>query len=130
VIYRVGAEILVIVHLAFVIFVVFGALLVLYRRWIALLHVPMALWGAATELLGIVCPLTPLEQRLWRLAGEAGYENGFIEHYLLPVLYPAGLTRSVQIGLGVATLLVNVALYAWLATRTSNHNKKHYKSII
>jgi hypothetical protein len=117
VIYRVGAELLVIIHLAFVVFVVCGALLVLYRRWIALLHVPMALWGAATELLGIVCPLTPLEQRLWRLAGEAGYENGFIEHYLLPLLYPAGLTRSLQIGLGLGALLVNGALYAWILAR-------------
>lgn len=116
-IYRVGAELLVIIHLAFVVFVVCGALLVLYRRWIALLHVPMALWGAATELLGIVCPLTPLEQRLWRLAGEAGYENGFIEHYLLPLLYPAGLTRSLQIGLGLGALLVNGALYAWVLAR-------------
>jgi hypothetical protein len=117
VIYRVGAELLVIIHLAFVVFVVCGALLVLYRRWIALLHVPMALWGAATELLGIVCPLTPLEQRLWRLAGEAGYENGFIEHYLLPLLYPAGLTRSLQIGLGLGALIVNGALYAWILAR-------------
>lgn len=116
-IYRVGAELLVIIHLAFVVFVVCGALLVLYRRWIALLHVPMALWGAATELLGIVCPLTPLEQRLWRLAGEAGYENGFIEHYLLPLLYPAGLTRSLQIGLGLGALIVNGALYAWILAR-------------
>jgi Protein of Unknown function (DUF2784) len=117
VIYQVGAELLVIVHCAFVAFVVFGALLVLYRPWIAFLHVPMALWGATTELLGIVCPLTPLEQALWRRAGEAGYEGGFIEHYLLPLVYPAGLTRSVQIALGIAVLLVNLALYAWIVIR-------------
>jgi hypothetical protein len=117
VIYRVGAELLVVVHLAFVLFVVFGALLVLYRPWAALIHAPMALWGISTELFGIVCPLTPLEQRLWRLAGEAGYEGGFIEHYLLPVLYPSGLTRSVQIGLGLGAILFNVVLYAWVWLR-------------
>jgi hypothetical protein len=115
--YRLGAEVVILVHFAFVAFVVLGALLVLHRPWIAFIHVPAALWGAATEFFGIVCPLTPLEQRLWRLAGEAGYAGDFIEHYLAPILYPAELTRALQLRLGIAVLAVNLALYAWVLAR-------------
>jgi hypothetical protein len=105
------------VHFAFVAFVVGGALLVVYRPWVAFVHVPAVLWGAATELFGIVCPLTPLEQRFWRLAGETGYAGDFLEHYLASILYPTGLTRTVQVGLGSALLALNVALYGWALAR-------------
>jgi hypothetical protein len=80
-------------------------------------HVPAVLWGAATELLSIVCPLTPLEQRLWRLAGETGYAGDFLDHYLASILYPSGLTRAAQLALGVAALVLNVALYGWIFAR-------------
>ena len=113
-IFRLAAELVILVHFAFVAFVVLGASLVFYRPWIAFVHVPAVLWGAATELLGIVCPLTPLEQRLWRFAGETGYAGDFIDHYLTPILYPAGLTRGVQVALGSALLALNLAVYGWV----------------
>lgn len=115
--YRLAAEIIVLVHLGFVVFVVLGALLSLRWRRAALVHVPAAIWGVTTEFLGIVCPLTPIEQSLWRLAGESGYSGGFVEHYLVPVLYPNELTRSVQIALGTLAVLMNAALYAWILAR-------------
>lgn len=115
--YRLAAELVVLLHLGFVLLVVFGALLGLRWRWWPLLHIPAALWGAATELFGLICPLTPLEQRLWQLAGEAGYSGSFVAQYLLPVLYPAELTRELQLVLGAAVVLLNVALYAWVWRR-------------
>jgi hypothetical protein len=116
-IYRFAAELVILVHFAFVAFVVLGAVLVVFRPWVAFVHVPAVIWGAATELLGIVCPLTPLEQRLWRLAGETGYAGDFLDHYLTSILYPTGLTRTVQIGLGSALIALNLGLYAWALAR-------------
>ena len=110
--YRILAEGDVLVHAAFVVFVVTGGFLA--WRWGALVwaHVPAALWGAAIEYGGWICPLTPLENHLRSLAGQAGYSGGFIERYLLAWLYPDGLTRGVQVALGVAVVLVNAAVYA------------------
>lgn len=116
-IYRLGADAVVALHFAFVVFVAIGAFFVLRWPRLAWAHVPAAIWGAGIELAGGICPLTPLENRLRRLAGEAGYSGGFIEHYLLPVLYPGGLTRGVQIALGVLVVAVNLAVYAWILTR-------------
>ena len=116
-IYRVLADLVVGVHALFVAFVMVGGLLALRWRWVALLHVPAAAWGALIEFQGWVCPLTPLEQSLRAAAGQAGYRGGFIEHYLLPALYPAGLTRGVQLVLGTAVVVVNVAVYAVLLRR-------------
>ena len=107
-----------VLHLLFIAFVVAGAALL--WRWprLAWLHVPAVLWGAYAELSGTICPLTPLENRLRALAGEAGYTQGFIEHYLLPLIYPAALTREVQLALGAAVVAVNALLYAlWLRSR-------------
>ena len=107
-----------VLHLLFIAFVVAGAALL--WRWprLAWLHVPAVLWGAYAELSGTICPLTPLENRLRALAGEAGYAQGFIEHYLLPLIYPAALTREVQLALGAAVVAVHVLLYAlWLRSR-------------
>ncbi|GMV05611.1 MAG: hypothetical protein AMXMBFR53_18880 [Gemmatimonadota bacterium] len=98
-------------HVAFLLFVVFGGLAVLRWRRVAWLHVPCVLWGAWVELAGWVCPLTPLENRLRRLAGESGYAGGFLEHYVVPLLYPPGLTRGMQVALGVAALALNVGVY-------------------
>lgn len=109
------ADLVMVVHLAFVLFVGGGALLVLWRRWVAWFHVPCALYGAAIEFFGWVCPLTPLEQALRRRAGE-GYRGGFIEHYVGEVLYPADWSE-IHLWLGVGVLVVNGALYAWIFLR-------------
>ena len=106
------ADVLVVLHLAFVVFVVAGGLLVLYRRRLAWVHVPAALWGAAIALGGFICPLTPLENWLREAGGGTAYTTGFIEHYVVPVLYPGALTRTIQIGAGVFVLVVNAILYA------------------
>lgn len=116
-IYRWLADVVLAAHLAFVIFVLLGGLLVLRRPRVAWVHVPAAIWGILTEYAGLICPLTPLEVALQRRGGGAGYEEGFIEHYLIAVLYPAGLTRSLQFGLGTLALVVNVAIYARVFAR-------------
>ena len=118
------ADLIVLLHFLYVLFVVLGGLLVLRYRWVALLHVPAALWGALVEITGWMCPLTPLEMRFRFLAGQAGYEDGFIEHYLLPLIYPPGLTRGMQISLGVAVALVNLAIYLaiWRRGRGASNN--------
>ena len=106
------ADLIVIFHFAFVLFVVFGGLLVLRWRKLAYVHLPVALYGTLIELVGWVCPLTPLEKRLRESAGLQGYQGGFVEHYILPVLYPAGLTRGVQLVLGALVIALNLAIYA------------------
>ena len=110
------ADLVVTVHVLFVVFVVLGGLLALRWPRAAWLHLPAAVWGALIEFAGWICPLTPLELWLRGLAGQAGYGGGFIEHYMLPVLYPAGLTRGVQVVLGVFVVGVNVVVY-WLVLR-------------
>ncbi len=105
------------IHLAFVLFVVLGGLLVLRRPRLGWIHAPAAAWGVLTEFGNIICPLTPLEDELRRRAGEAGYQGGCIEHYLSALLYPADLTRSLQILLGTFALCVNLAAYGWLVAR-------------
>ena len=115
--FRILADLVVGVHALFVAFVVVGGLLALRWPWVVWLHLPAAVWGALIEFQGWICPLTPLEKSLRAAAGDAGYQGGFIEHYLLPVLYPAGLTRGVQVVLGTAVIVVNVAIYAVLLRR-------------
>lgn len=116
--YKLAADALVVVHLLFILFVVAGGLLLVRRRWIAWLHLPAAVWGVLIEWRGWVCPLTPLENRMRELAGQAGYREGFIEHYLLPAIYPAGLTTGVQAILGGIVIVVNAAVYGYLLSRT------------
>ena len=106
------ADATVVVHLAFVVFVVCGGLLVIRWRRVAWVHLPAVVWGAWIEFAGWICPLTPLENSLRARAGGATYGSTFTEHYLLPVLYPAALTREIQWGLGVFVILVNVVIYA------------------
>ena len=116
-IYRLAADLVLIAHVAFVVFVLFGALLVL--RWPKLLglHIAAVLWGVLVELTGVICPLTPLEVRLRELGGDIGYQGDFIGHYLTTMLYPAGLTRQLQIGLGFAALVPNALAYGYLVAR-------------
>lgn len=116
-IYRLLADSVLILHLLFIGFAVFGGLFALRSHWIALAHLPAACWGAFIELTGGLCPLTVLEVEFRRCAGDAGYSGSFIEHYLLPVIYPAGLTRDIQFGLAGFVILINVAIYGVLVYR-------------
>ncbi len=109
---RIAADIVVVIHLAFIVFVVCGGLLVLRWPRLAWVHLPAAVWGVAIEFGGWICPLTPLENTLRRAAGDEGYASSFIERSVVPVVYPAGLDREAQFILGGLVLAVNVALYA------------------
>jgi Protein of Unknown function (DUF2784) len=115
--YRLLADLVLVLHAGFVVFVVLGALLALRWPRVAWVHVPVVLWGAGIEFVGGICPLTPLENHWRRLAGEQGYPGGFVEHYIVSALYPDGLTRNVQIVLGALVVAVNVAIYAWALRR-------------
>ena len=110
-IYRILADAVLVIHLAFIVFAVAGALAALRWRRLIWVHLPCALWAVAIELGGWLCPLTPLEIYLRRSAGQAGFTGGFIQHYLLPVIYPHSLTREIQIGLGIGVLVINLFLY-------------------
>ncbi|MGH8352169.1 MAG: DUF2784 domain-containing protein [Pseudomonas sp.] len=114
-IYRLAADAVVLLHLLFILFALLGGLLVLKWRWLAWLHLPAVVWGALAECLQLICPLTPLEVGLRRAAGELGYAGGFVEHYLIPILYPSGLTAQVQLWLGGLLVAVNVLVYLGLA---------------
>jgi hypothetical protein len=114
---RALADLVLLVHAAFVLFVVLGGFAVLRWPRLAWIHLPAAAWGAVIEFAGWICPLTPLENRLRGLAGDAGYQGGFVEHYLLALLYPAALDRSIQVGLGLAVIAVNLVAYGWVAAR-------------
>lgn len=117
------ADLLVLAHLLFVAFVMAGGFLL--QRWprLAWLHLPAAAWGAAIEFTGGICPLTPLENRLRALGGEGVYSGGFVEHYLLPILYPEHLTPLVQLGLGGVVVAVNLVAYT-LAYRSWRRREK------
>jgi hypothetical protein len=114
---RAAADVIVLLHLGFIVFVAFGALLVLRWNRIIWLHVPAFLWGAFVEFSGTICPLTPLEQSLRIAAGEQGYTGGFIDRYIVAAIYPAELTASVQFAIGVFVIAVNVVIYGSLLYR-------------
>jgi len=118
-------DLIVFLHFAFVLFVVLGGLLVLRWPRAAWLHIPAVLWGALVEFTGWICPLTPLENSLRRARGESGYQGDFIAHYVLPVLYPNGLTRTDQLMLGGIALGINVGVYAALILRHKRRAAKH-----
>jgi hypothetical protein len=119
-IYHWLADLTVIVHGAFVAFVMVGGFLVIRWPGLVWLHVPAAIWGVLIEFGGWACPLTPLEKTLREHAGAAGYPGGFVEHYLLHALYPNGMTRGVQWLLGGFALVVNIVAYALVIRRTRN----------
>jgi Protein of Unknown function (DUF2784) len=108
------ADLVVAIHFTFVLFVILGGLLVLRWPRLAYLHLPAATWGVLIEFAGWVCPLTPLEQSLRLKAGEQGYSGSFIEHYVLPLLYPSALTRTIQVALGIIVIAVNLGIYGYL----------------
>lgn len=109
--HRLAADGLVLLHAGFVVFVLFGGLLALRDiRWVYV-HLPAAVWGFLVEARGWFCPLTTWENDLRRAAGQAGYDGGFVEHYVIPVLYPAGLTRDLQMALAALVVVVNLCVY-------------------
>jgi len=125
-IYVLLADSVLIIHLLFIAFVIGGGLLALRSGRAALLHLPAVCWGAYIELSGKVCPLTPLEDRLRRAGGQAGYGESFLEHYLIPIIYPPGLTRDIQFWLAGLVILLNLLSYGFvLYRRWPNQTKSH-----
>jgi uncharacterized membrane protein len=114
-VYQILAAVVLLLHLGFILFVVAGAALVARRRGLLPLHLAAVAWGIGIEAAGAACPLTGLENRLRALAGTAGYAGGFVDHYLVGLVYPAGLTRTLQWGLAAAVLVVNALLYLRIA---------------
>lgn len=126
--FRLAADAVALFHLAFVLFVALGGLLV--WRWprLAWLHLPAVAWGALVECTGWTCPLTPLEHHLRQAIGQAGYAGGFIDHYLWPLLYPVGLTREGQWALGASVLAVNGVVYGVLLWRRTRATRRREQS--
>ena len=118
--YALLADLVLVLHATFILFVVFGGLLVFWRRRLIWLHVPAAAWGILIEFQGWICPLTYLENDLRAAAGRSGYAVGFIDHYLVPLVYPSALTHEIQVLLGLAVLIINVVIYTlvWHKLRT------------
>ncbi len=127
--YRLLADLVVVAHLLFIIYAILGGLLGLWNRWSLAVHVPAAVWIAIIEFRGWICPLTPLENRLRSAGGAAGYAGGFVEHYLIPVIYPAGLTRTMQFVLGGVAVVVNVAVYSFVLRRRPSSSHSSPKTV-
>jgi len=111
-IYSILADIVVFTHFLFIVFAVIGGVLVIKWWWVIYPHLISAFWASMVIIMGWICPLTPLENSLRQSAGEVGYTGGFIEHYFLPVIYPEGLTREIQIWLGIGVILINAGIYS------------------
>jgi hypothetical protein len=126
---RLLADAVLVTHLAFILFVILGGALVAWRRWFVFIHIPAAIWGVLIEVSGWICPLTYLENHLRRQAGQDGYTESFIEHYLLPVIYPEGLTRETQFTLAIVVIAINVSVYVtlFLRRRASDGHDWHKK---
>jgi len=120
--YRLLAEMVVLVHFAFVLFVILGGFLVARRRRVMSIHLAAAIWATLIEFSGWICPLTPLENWLRAKSGSDGYDSDFVAHYILPILYPEGLTRETQIALGVLVVAINIAVYVWILRSHSERN--------
>jgi len=118
---RIAADAVLVLHFAFVVFVVLGGALVLRWPKLAWIHLPAVVWAALVEVNGWICPLTPLEVSLRRASGEAGYAGDFLEHYLVALLYPEGLTRATQIILASVVLAINVVIYAAALIRSRRY---------
>jgi hypothetical protein len=112
--FRLAADLLLIVHFIFIIFVITGGFLVLKWPRMLYLHIPAAAWGALIEFQGWICPLTPLEQHLRQAGSQSVYSGGFVEHYVGSIVYPAGLTREMQIFFGIVVIAINLMIYGWL----------------
>lgn len=122
--FRLIADVVLLLHLAFILFALFGAAMTVRWRWIPLAHLPAAAWGFFVELTGRDCPLTYLENYLRIEAGQSGYTESFIEHYILDIVYPSGLTREIQFALAGVVVVVNIAIYGWLFSRRRHGVKR------
>ena len=123
--YRILTDSIVAIHLLFIIFVIFGSFLVLYKKWFVWIHIPAAIWGACVELFGWYCPLTPLENWFRSGGDRMTYEGGFIEHYLIPIIYPENLTRNMQIVLGLSVIVINIVVYFIVLSRIKKLKHKN-----
>jgi hypothetical protein len=123
-IYRALADFVLLLHIGFVLFAALGGVLAFKWRRVAWFHIPAALWAALIEFVGWECPLTPLENWLRRMGGEAGYQTGFIERYLLPLIYPAPFSRTLHVVLGLLVLGVNLAIYWRLWRRSASTGRR------
>jgi hypothetical protein len=115
--YRILADLTAVFHFLFILFIVFGGLSAFYRKWMAWVHLPAALWGVLIELFGWYCPLTPLENAFRLAADQKGYEGGFVQHYLMPLIYPGELTRGIQTMLGILVFAFNALVYGFVIFR-------------
>ena len=122
---KVSADLLVAVHFAFIVFVVLGGFLVLKWGKVAILHIPCVLWGGLIEFSGWICPLTPVERYLREVAGGEAYSGGFIDHYIMPLVYPTGLTREMQISLGIIILISNLGIYGLVIFRRTKRKDRY-----
>ncbi|HJX11184.1 MAG TPA: DUF2784 domain-containing protein [Candidatus Binatia bacterium] len=120
--YRLLADLVVLVHFAFVLFVIFGGFWVARQRRVMPFHLAAAIWAAFIEFSGWICPLTPLENQLRQKSGSKGYQTDFVVHYILPILYPEGLTRETQIALGTVVIVINLGIYGWILRYKSGRN--------
>ena len=123
--YKFLADFVLLLHLIFILFVLFGVLLVLKKPKLAWVHIPVAVWGMLISLVGWICPLTPLENYFRRIAGEQGYTGSFIDLYIMPIIYPSGLTRELAIGIGVFVLVWNGLFYSILIYKTKRKGHLH-----
>lgn len=121
-IYRIAADLVVLVHFAFVLFVALGGFLVIRWKRLAWVHLPIAIYGTVIEFVGFICPLTPLENRLRQRGGESGYAGSFVEEYVMSFLYPEGLTRQVTIAIGILVIVLNVVAYTIVMHRRGRHS--------
>ncbi len=122
--YKLMADLVVLFHLVFIVFGLLGGLLLLWRRWALWLHLPTAIWIGVIEFKGWICPLTPLENHLRRASGAAGYEGGFVEHYLIPVIYPENLTRELQMALGGVAIAINLIVYGFVLYKLKKKGRR------
>jgi hypothetical protein len=126
-VYSYFADLVVVLHACFVLFALLGGFLVLWKPLMAWCHIPAVLWAAGIEFLGWICPLTPLENMLRARGGDIGYATGFVEHYIMPLLYPAQLTKRMQIGFGLIVLGINFVIYwcLWAKNRKAEIGTEH-----
>ena len=121
--HELAADIILIIHFLFILFVIFGALLLFVEKKIVFIHIPAIIWGSYIELTHSICPLTYLENWLLQKANLTTYSEGFIQNYLVPIVYPTNLTKDIQIFLGIALILINIVIYAFIFSKL----KKNFK---
>ncbi len=120
-VFRLLADIVMLLHFSFILFAVLGAVLLLRWPRMIWLHLPAAIWAMAIQFYGGRCPLTPLENRLRAMAGDASYHESFIEHYIGAIIYPGEITSEIKILLGLGVLAINLGLYTWIFKRRRRH---------